>query len=316
MTAHTDTTARSARRGPRVPAAVMRFGARQIGRRCLDPALPWPVQRTRLDQLTRTSVMPRGTTVDGQAIAGVPAKLVSAGAPGPERSRLTVIHFHGGGYCVGSARMVRSWAAYLSAQAGCRVVLPEYRLAPEHPYPAALEDARAVTDELLRETAPGSVVLSGDSAGGGLALALLTSMRDEGKDLPAGCILLSPWLDLGRDRRAAADLVRRDVLLSPEWLEACARAYADSSAWSDPLVSPLCAPHSGLPPLLIQAATSELLSPDAALLATSASAAGVDVTYSRWPGLWHDFVLQPGLLAAADSAVAQSAWFVRKVAAA
>jgi acetyl esterase/lipase len=138
-------------------------------------------------------------------------------------------------------------------------------------------------------------------------------MRDAGKDLPAGCILLSPWLDLGRDRRSAADLVRRDVLLSPDWLDACARAYADPSAWTDPLVSPLRAAHSGLPPLLIQAATSELLAPDAALLAASASAAGVDVTYSRWPGLWHDFVLQPGLLSAADSALAQSAWFVRKV---
>ncbi len=306
-------TMRSARRGPRVPPAVMRFGVRQIGRRCLDPALPWTVQRARLDRLTGTSVVPRDTMVDGQTIAGVPAKLVSAGAPGPG---LTVIHFHGGGYCVGSARMTRSWAAYLSTQAGCRVVLPEYRLAPEHPYPAALDDARAVVGELLREAAQGSVVLSGDSAGGGLALALLLSMRDEGKDLPAGCILLSPWLDLRRDRRAAADLVRRDVLLSPDWLEACARAYADPSAWSDHLVSPLCAPHSGLPPLLIQAATSELLAPDAALLAAGASAAGVDVTYSRWPGLWHDFVLQPGLLAAADSAVAQSAWFVRKVTAA
>jgi acetyl esterase/lipase len=288
----------------------MRLGARQIGRRCLDPALPWPVQRTRLDQLTGMSLLPRGTTVVGQTIAGVPAKLVSAGAP---NARLTVIHLHGGGYCLGSARTARSWAAHLSAQTGCRVVLPEYRLAPDHPYPAAFEDARAVAEALLREAAPGSVVVSGDSAGGGLALALTASMRDAGKDLPAGCILLSPWLDLGRDRRSAADLVRRDVLLSPDWLEACARAYADSSAWSDPLVSPLCAPHSGLPPLLIQATTSELLAPDAALLAASASAAGVDVTYSRWPGLWHDFVLQPGLLSAADSALAQSAWFVRKV---
>jgi len=313
MTARGGTTVRSVRRGPRVPPVVMRFGARQIGRRCLDPALPWPVQRTRLDQLTGRSVVPLGTTDEAQTIAGVPVKLVSAGAPGPG---LTVIHFHGGGYCVGSARTVRSWAAYLSVQTGCRVVLPEYRLAPEYPFPAALDDARAVAGELLREAAPGSVVLSGDSAGGGLALALLLSMRDEGKALPAGCILLSPWLDLGRDRRAAADLVRQDVLLRPDWLEACARAYADPSAWSDHLVSPLCAPHSGLPPLLIQAATSELLAPDAALLAASASAAGVDVTYSRWPGLWHDFVLQPGLLAAADSAVAQSAWFVRNVTAA
>jgi epsilon-lactone hydrolase len=304
-------TARSARRGPRVPPAVMRLGARQIGRRCLDPALPWPVQRTRLDQLTGMSMLPRGTTVADQTISGVPAKLVSAGA---RRAPLTVIHFHGGGYCLGSARTARAWAAYLSAQAGCRVVLPEYRLAPENPYPAALADARAVADALLREADPGSVVLSGDSAGGGLALALLLSMRDEGKDLPAGCILLSPWLDLGRDRRAPADLVRRDVLLTPDWLDACARAYADPSAWTDQLVSPLHAAHSGLPPLLIQAATSELLAPDAALLAASASAAGVDVTYSRWPGLWHDFVLQPGMLAAADSALAQSAWFVSKVA--
>jgi acetyl esterase/lipase len=288
----------------------MRLGARQIGRRCLDPALPWPVQRTRLDQLTGMSLLPRGTTVVGQTIAGVPAKLVSAGAP---NARLTVIHLHGGGYCLGSARTARSWAAHLSAQTGCRVVLPEYRLAPDHPYPAAFEDARAVAEALLREAAPGSVVVSGDSAGGGLALALTASMRDAGKDLPAGCILLSPWLDLGRDRRSAADLVRRDVLLSPDWLDACARAYADPSAWTDPLVSPLRAAHSGLPPLLIQAATSELLAPDAALLAASASAAGVDVTYSRWPGLWHDFVLQPGLLSAADSALAQSAWFVRKV---
>jgi len=310
MTTRSDTTARSARRGPRVPPAVMRFGARQIGRRCLDPALPWRVQRTRLDQLTGTSVVPRGTTVEGQTIAGVPAKLVSAGAPGPG---LTVIHFHGGGYCVGSARMVRSWAAYLSTQAGCRVVLPEYRLAPENPYPAALADARAIAGALLRQTDPGSVVVSGDSAGGGLALALLLSMRDEGTDLPAGCILLSPWLDLGRDRRVPAELVHRDVLLSPDWLGACARAYADPSAWADHLVSPLRAAHAGLPPLLIQAATSELLAPDAALLAASASAAGVDVTYSRWPGLWHDFVLQPGMLAAADSALAQSAWFVRNV---
>jgi monoterpene epsilon-lactone hydrolase len=303
-------TARRARPGLRLPPAVMRLGVRQLGRRCLDPALPWPVQRTRLEQLTRMSLLPRGTTVAEQTIAGVPAELVSAGGSG---SRLTVIHFHGGGYCLGSARTARSWAAHLSAQAGCQVVLPEYRLAPEHPYPASLDDARTVAGALLRDAPAGSVVVSGDSAGGGLALALVLSMRDEGANLPAGCILLSPWLDLGRDRRAAADLVRRDVLLNPDWLDACARAYADPSGWADPLVSPLRAAHSGLPPLLIQATTSELLAPDAASLAASASAAGVDVTYTRWPGMWHDFVLQPGLLAAADSALAQSAWFVGKV---
>jgi acetyl esterase/lipase len=288
----------------------MRLGVRQLGRRCLDPALPWPVQRTRLDQLTRISLLPRGSTVAEQTIAGVRAEVMSSRVSGSQR---TVIHFHGGGYCLGSAREARSWAAHLSAQTGCRVVLPEYRLAPEHPYPAALEDARAVLRALSAETKPGSVVVSGDSAGGGLALALALWMRDEGLELPAGCILLSPWLDLGRDRRAVPDLVRRDVMLNPDWIDACARAYADPAAWAGHLVSPLRAAHFGLPPLLIQAGTEELLAPDAELLAASASAAGVDVTYTRWPRMWHDFALQPGLLAAADSALAQASWFVSQV---
>ena len=158
--------ARRAVRGLRVPPAVMRLGIRQLGGRCLDPALSWQVQRTRLDQATRISLLPRGTTVAEQAIAGVPAEVVSARASG---SQPTVVHFHGGGYCVGSARTARSWAAHLSARAGCRVVLPEYRLAPEHPYPAALEDARAVIRALSGEIggAKPGLVVSGDSAGGG-----------------------------------------------------------------------------------------------------------------------------------------------------
>ena len=300
-----------------MPPAVIRLGVRQLGRRCLDPALPWPVQRTRLDQLAGPVLLPRGTTVAEQTLGGVRAEVVSAPASAPTMGATpgppTLVHFHGGGYCLGSARTPRSWAAHLSAQTGCQVVLPEYRLAPEHPHPAALEDAHAVMKALSSQTEPGPVVVSGDSAGGGLALALVLSLRDEGQELPAGCILLSPWLDLGRDRRAVADLVRRDVLLSPAWLEACARAYAVPSRWADQTVSPLRAAHAGLPPLLIQAATDELLAPDAELLAASASASGVDVTYTRWPRMWHDFVLQPGLLAAADSALAQAAWFVGQV---
>jgi monoterpene epsilon-lactone hydrolase len=307
-------SANRARPELRVPPAVMRLGVRQLGRRCLDPALPWAVQRTRLDQLTRTSLLPRGTAVVKQAVGGVPAEMVSAPAAGSQAtSQTTVIHFHGGGYCVGSANAPRSWAAHLSAATGCRVVLPEYRLAPEHPHPAALEDARAVLKALSGEVAPGSVVLSGDSAGGGLALALVLSLREEGRELPAGCILLSSWLELGRDRRAVPDLVRQDVLLSPDWLDACARAYAAPDAWADPQVSPLHAAHAGLPPLLIQAGTSELLAPDAELLAASASAAGVDVSYTRWPRMWHDFMLQPGLVAAAYSALAQAVWFIGQV---
>jgi acetyl esterase/lipase len=298
----------------RLPAALGRLSMRQIGRRALDPALPWQTQRQRLDWAAAATPVPRGTSVVGGVMNGIKTEVVTAGgAASPE---LTVVHFHGGGYCVGSPRLARTWAAHLSAQAACRVVLPEYRLAPDHPHPAALDDARDVMKALLSDAAPASVVVSGDSAGAGLALATVLALRDAGAELPAGCILLSPWLDLGRDRRAVPELVRRDVVLSPQWLRACALAYTARPNWADPSVSPLLAGHAGLPPLLVQAASDDLLAPDAGLLAASASAAGVAVTYSKWPRMWHDFVLQPGLLAAADSAVSQAAWFVRTVTAA
>jgi epsilon-lactone hydrolase len=294
----------------RVPSALVRIGVHQLGRRCHDPALPWPVQRKRLDNLSRSVLLPRGTTVTEQDIGGVPATLVSARG---SSAQLTVAHFHGGGYCVGSPRAARSWAAHLSAQAGCRVVLPGYRLAPEHPHPAAMEDARAVITALAEEASLRLIVISGDSAGGGLALSTVLQMREDGQQLPAGCILLSPWLDLSRDRRADPDLARRDVLLSPDWLDSCARAYAAPDSWADTAVSPLRATHAGLPPLLIQSGSDDLLAPDARLLAASASAAGVPVTYTEWPRMWHDFALEPGLLAAADIALAQAASFVTKV---
>ena len=294
----------------RLPPALMRLGMRQVGRLVLDPRLPWEVQRHRLDQAVRGSLVPRGARVAGRVLNGVRAEVVTASGVRPER---TVVHFHGGGYCIGSPRMMLTWAAHLSARAACRVVVPDYRLAPEHPHPAGLDDARAVMDALLGEGPPASIVVSGDSAGGGLALSLLLALRDAGERLPAGCMLASPWLDLSRDRRAVPGLVRREVMLSPGWLEACALAYAPRADWAAASVSPLLAAHGGLPPLLIQAGSDELLAPDAERLAVSASAAGTDVTYTRWPGMWHEFVLQPGLVAAADSAVAQCAWFVLAV---
>ena len=297
-------------RSLRLPPALLRAGIRQLGRRVLDPALAWDVQRRRFDQVMRTSLMPRGTSITESTLDGVPAEVVTARTARPGR---TVVHFHGGGYCLGSARMMRTWAAHLSARAACRVVVPEYRLAPAHTYPAALDDAQALLHALLGEADPASIVVSGDSAGGGLALALVLAMRAAGDRLPAGCILMSPWLDLTRDRWALPELVRKDLLLNPAWLEACAAAYAEPAQWVDPAVSPLRASHDGLPPLLIQAASDDLLAPDAELLATSAAAAGTDVTYTRWPHMWHDFALLPGLLSAADSALSQAAWFVETV---
>jgi epsilon-lactone hydrolase len=303
----------------RVPPALVRLGARQVSRRVLNPRLPWEVQRRRLDKIMGPWPLPRGTSVTKTAWNGVPVEVVmvtgQATGPGGGGGAVTVVHFHGGGYCVGSPAEARDWAARLSARAGCRVVLPEYRLAPEHPYPAAVEDARAVMSHVLDETAAGTVVVSGDSAGGGLALGAALACRgttDRAARL-AGCILLSPWLDLTADRTAVPDLVRRDVVLSPAWLEACAQAYVPVADRAQPMVSPLHADLGGLPPLLIQCGTDDLLAPDSEHLAVRAAAADVDVTYSRWPGMWHDFALQPDITAAADSALAQAAWFAGHV---
>ena len=305
----------------RVPPAVVRAGARQVVRRVLNPRLPWEVQRRRLDKIMGSWPLPRGTSVTKTAWKGVPVEIVTG--PASDTAAVTVVHFHGGGYCVGSPAEARDWAARLSARAGCRVVLPEYRLAPEHPYPAAVDDAREVMSAALGDAAPGTVVVSGDSAGGGLALGIALTLPGlaspgstdgtDGTARLAGCILLSPWLDLTADWTAVPELVRRDVVLSPAWLEACARAYMPTGDRAHPMVSPLYADLGGLPPLLIQCGTDDLLAPDSERLAARAEAAGVDVTYSRWPGMWHDFTLQPDIIAAGDSALAQAAWFVGRV---
>jgi len=313
-----------------VPPTLVRLGARLVSRRVHNPHLPWEVQRRRLDKLMGPWPLPRGTSVMKTAWNGVPVEVVMAGwarprarsgrpsratRPASGTAAVTVVHFHGGGYCVGSPAEARDWAAHLSARAGCRVVLPEYRLAPEHPFPAAVDDARAVVSAVLGEDASGTVVVSGDSAGGGLALgaALALPGTPDGAARLAGCILLSPWLDLTADRAAVPELVHRDVVLNPAWLEACAQAYAPAADRAQPMVSPLRADLGGLPPLLIQCGSDDLLAPDARNLALRAAAAGVDVTYSRWPGLWHDFALQPDITAAAASALAQAAWFVARV---
>jgi acetyl esterase/lipase len=289
----------------RVPSGLVRLGARRVSRRAFDPSLPWEVQRRRLDRLVRSWPLPRGASVTKTEVNGIPVEVVTASGA---TAAVTVVHFHGGGYCVGSPAEARDWAAHLSDRAGCRVILPDYRLAPEHPYPAALEDARSVLGAVLAEAAPRTVVVSGDSAGGGLALVLA-----QGEPRLAGCMLLSPWLDLTADWTAVPELVRRDVVLTPAWLEACAEAYAQAADRAQPAISPLHGDLSDLPPLLIQCGTDDLLAPDAERLEARARAAGADVTSTRWPRLWHNFPLQPELIADADAAIAQAASFITRV---
>lgn len=214
----------------------------------------------------------------------------------------TLLYLHGGGYCVGSPRTHRELAGRLARSANRVGVLPDYRLAPEHPFPAGLEDALAVYRSLC-ETEGEPPALAGDSAGGGLALALLLRLRDEGRPLPPRVAVLSPWTDLTLGGASMQDRAGRDPYMSKAALAAFAEAYAMVGDRERPLVSPLHADLTGLPPMWIEVGSEEVLFDDAARLHDKALAEGVRSTLFVGEGLFHVWQAvpeAPEALAASD----------------
>jgi len=249
-------------------------------------ALPPIARRQEIDSvpvLVPTALL--RTTRRREQMAGVPVTWISL--RGPSEPRL-VLYVHGGAFTVGSSHMVRDLLARLALASRCRVLSVEYRLAPEHPWPAALEDLRAVWQAALVEHAPKQVVLAGDSAGGNLALALLCALRDAGQPLPAGAVLLSPWVDLRC--RAASFTTNADAdFLDLAGSRRDAAGYAGGRDLADPALSPLEANLAGLPPLYLQAGGAELLRDDVEALASRARAAGAQVALDVWDDQVHDF---------------------------
>lgn len=281
---------------PTMPKLAGRQASRLMRRLVLNPSLPWELQRSRMERASAALAEPAGVERSDDLVAGVPVEVL--GPAGREPSA-TLVQVHGGGFCVGAPQQSRAWAGALALALGIEVILPDYRLAPEHPFPAGADDVAAVLDHVLTRFDPASVALSGDSAGANLALVAAMARRDEGRSLPAALVLISPWLDLTADRLEDRALVRRDPLLSPDWLAACAVAYAPGQL-SEPAVSPLRGELGGLPPTLIQGGTDDVLSPDAA---RAARAMGSSATLSVGPACWHDFSLQVGTLKEADRAL-------------
>jgi epsilon-lactone hydrolase len=240
---------------------------------------------------------------------GVPAYWLTA--PGTDTGRV-LLYLHGGGYRVGSLRSHAELAARLGRASGTRVLFAEYRLAPEHPFPAAVDDTLAAWRWL--RTAQGlsgsALAVAGDSAGGGLAVALMTVLRDRGEELPAAAVLFSPWADLSGSGASMTERVDDDPSLTPDLLRDLAAAYLAGADPRTPLASPLFARLDGLPPLLIQAGTAELLLSDAEELAKSAAAAGVDVTLQLADGLPHVYPAMLGTPEAAE-ATGQAGAFLR-----
>ena len=216
---------------------------------------------------------------------GVPAEWVEMPGSVPGRS---ILYLHGGAYVVGSPDTHRSLVARIAAATNARCLAINYRLAPEHPFPAAVDDAVAAYRWLLAQgQEPSRVVVAGDSAGGGLTLATLLALRDTGLPLPGAGVCLSPWTDLEGTGASATDPRVGDPMIDAEGLRGSGRLYLGGADPKHPLAAPLHADYRGLPPLLIQVGTREILLDDSTRVAEKAKAAGVDVTLERGEGLIH-----------------------------
>ena len=232
-------------------------------------------------------------------------------SPGARTERV-LLYLHGGAFVVGSAADYRSLSGELGRAAGIQCLSVNYRLAPEHPFPAAVEDALAAYRALLDSGTPAArVVVAGDSAGAGLAVSLLLAARDAGVPLPAGAVLMSPWVDLACSGETMTTKAAADPALQRQSLLVMAQRYLAGAPAASPLASPLRADLAGLPPLLIQVGSAEILLDDAVRLAGKLAAADVRVQLSTWPHMphvWHFFSF---MLAQGRQALQEAGDFLR-----
>ena len=248
-------------------------------------------------------VLQKPTEIGG--IGGIEVTL-----PGNESERV-ILYFHGGVYVIGSAATSVPLVADLVRRTGVNAITLDYRLAPEHPYPAAVDDARAAYEGLLAQGLdPGRIVLAGDSAGGGLAVATLLAAKAAGLPMPSCAFLMSPYADLTLSGDTLTERHSLDPILTPEGLRVRAPEYLAGADAADPLISPIFGDLSGLPPLLIQAGSHEILLSDALRLAARAATADVAVTLDVTPGVPHVFQGYAGLLDEAGAALDRASDFV------
>lgn len=262
------------------------------------------------DKAQRAFPVAAGVIVENVMAGSVPAERVTP--PGADPTAC-LLYLHGGGYGIGSPRSHRHLAADLAARAGVTALVPDYRLAPEHPFPAAVDDALAAYRSLLdRGLAPGKIAIAGDSAGGGLVVACLLGARDAGLPMPAAGVCLSPWTDMtaaGASYQTKADA---DVLVTVHDLTRYRTAYLGDTPWTTPLASPLHADLKGLPPLLIQVGSDEVLLDDARALAAKVAAAGGSAVLEEWPDMIHVWQWYWPVLEAGRQANAAIAAFLKQ----
>src|SRR5215211_9120145 len=244
-------------------------------------------QRRLLRELTSAQPLPADVTVTAAALGGVPTAEITIDGIEP---RHVVLYFHGGVYVLGDAFLAADLASQVGRRTRAKVISVDYRLAPEHPYPAAVDDALAAYEALLEGgTAPSDIAFAGESAGGGLAIATLVNARDHGLALPAAALVMSPYVDLTLSGTTMETKREADPLFTPQAFPARVADYTAGHDAAVGLISPIFADLSGLPPLIIQAGTHEVLLDDAIRLAQQAATADVQVTLDITPGVPHVF---------------------------
>jgi acetyl esterase/lipase len=267
-------------------------------------------RRQRLDDFGRALGAPDDATLEPIAIGGVAAEWSTTPQADPARA---VLYLHGGGYMAGSVVSHRYVAVEIGRAAKARTLALDYRRAPEHPYPAQLEDALAAYRYLRDQGfAAGSIAVGGDSAGGNLALALMVALRERGLPLPCCGWLVSPWTDLTASGATMQSKADADPMISRPYLLELAQAFVGGRQLADPLISPQFADLTGLPSLLIQVGSDETLLDDAVALAGRTGAAGVAVTLEIWPEMIHAFPMFFPRVAASRRATAQAGAFVAR----
>jgi epsilon-lactone hydrolase len=280
----------------------------------LGPPVPVRAQRRIVAASSRLLPAPRGTRVEPLPGARPPIHRIDAAPQGaPPASRPAILWAHGGGFLVGGLDSHRGLAARLSAATGAIVYLPDYGLAPEHPSPGPSDEVFAAYRQMLAAGHdPARTAIGGDSAGGALAIHTALALPGMGVPRPAALVAVCPWVDLAMSGASHRTRRRQEVMLRHAWLAEGARAHAGDLSLTDPRVSPLYADLANLPPTLIQAAENDVLLDDAVRLADRAWAGGVEVELQRFPGLWHDFHLQAGLIDAGAGAIVDIASFLNR----
>jgi epsilon-lactone hydrolase len=265
-------------------------------------------QRRLLRQLLSAQPLPGDVTVTAAALGGVRTAEITVDGVEP---RHVVLYFHGGVYVMGDAFLAADLASQVGRRTRAKVISVDYRLAPEHPYPAAVDDALAAYQALLGNgTAPSDIVFAGESAGGGLAIATLVNARERQLPQPAAAFVMSPYADLTLAGTTLETKRKADPLLSREALQARVADYTAGQDTSLPLISPVFADLSGLPPLIIQAGTHEVLLDDALRLAQRAATADVQVTLDITPGVPHVFQAYHQILDEAAAALDRAGQFL------